>query len=492
VNRLRLIALLSLIIGSHAVLADGKAASSPEDIAFKSTLDRSEQRYVELTPSDFDAAKAHDVVIAFHGHGSDRWQFIKDARGECKGVRDVAAKFGMIVVSPDYRAKTSWMGPKAEADVVQIIGELKQRHKIGRVFAAGGSMGGTAVLTFTVLHPELIAGVCSLNGTANLVEYEKYQEARTESFGGSKTQVPDEYNNRSAEFWPEKFTMPVAFTTGGKDESVPPQSVLRLVEKLKQAKRKVLSIHRENGGHSTTYEDTVAAMEFVLREAGCVSLSDQELLRAGPKQLEQKLASLKAANPDLLADAMVFGKGITWALRYETALGVSEQALLKKAIMRGAERADALVANNPTWTTMKGKVVRGFVSAIDGSTQPYGVIVPQNYDGKKPMRLDVVLHGRSKPVGMSELKFITRFDEGDDNKSAPDADYIELHPLGRVENCCRWAGETDVFEAIEAVCRNYKIDRDRIVLRGMSRPPHSPTPFPVLTVPGAAGVKANS
>jgi hypothetical protein len=25
----------------------------------------------------------------------------------------------MIFVSPDYRAKTSWMGPKAEADMVQ-------------------------------------------------------------------------------------------------------------------------------------------------------------------------------------------------------------------------------------------------------------------------------------------------------------------------------------------------------------------------------------
>src|SRR5207253_3235196 len=53
-------------------------------------------------------------------------------------------------------------------------------------------------------------------------------------------------------------------------------------------------------------------------------------------------------------------------------------------------------------------------------------------------------------------------------KAAPDAKFIELHPLGRVENCYRWAGETDVFEAIEAVCRQYKIDRDRIVLRGMS------------------------
>ena len=64
---------------------------------------------------------------------------------------------------------------------------------------------------------------------------------------------------------------------------------------------------------------------------------------------------------------------------------------------------------------------------------------------------------------------MNRFDEGDGPaKTPPEANFIELHPLGRVENCYRWAGETDVFEAIEAVCRNYKIDRDRIVLRGMS------------------------
>ena len=65
--------------------------------------------------------------------------------------------------------------------------------------------------------------------------------------------------------------MPIALTTGGKDTIVPPQSVLRLVEKLQQAKRKVLSIHRESGGHSTTYEDTCTAMEFVLREASAAN-----------------------------------------------------------------------------------------------------------------------------------------------------------------------------------------------------------------------------
>jgi len=68
-------------------------------------------------------------MIAFHGHGSNRWQYVKDERGECKGARDVALKNNMIFVSPDYRAKTSWMGPKAEADVVRSSASCAQNTK---------------------------------------------------------------------------------------------------------------------------------------------------------------------------------------------------------------------------------------------------------------------------------------------------------------------------------------------------------------------------
>lgn len=261
----RLFSLVSILLGA-AVPAE---AGEPVDIAFAAAIDGAEQRYVEWLPDGYRAGQARDAVLAFHGHGADRWQFIRDPRGECRGVRDVAARFGLIVVAPDYRAKTSWMGPKAEADVVQIIGELKRRHRIGRVFLAGGSMGGAAVLTFAVRHPEAVAGVCSLNGLADLVGYEKFQEARTESYGGTPAEVPQEYRGRSALYFPEAFTMPVAFTTGGRDEVVPPRSVLALADRLKRDGRRVLSIHRETGGHSTTYEDTVTALEFVLREAGC-------------------------------------------------------------------------------------------------------------------------------------------------------------------------------------------------------------------------------
>ena len=203
-----------------------------------------------------------------------------------------------------------------------------------------------------------------------------------------------------------------------------------------------------------------------------LSADDAKQIARDLQQLDERLRALRKAQPenaDLYADAEVFRKGVEWALRYETKLEPADVALVKKALVRCAERTDALAAGKPAWPDRKGKLVRGYVSGVDGSVQPFGLIVPASYDPKKRSRLDVVLHGSTKPVGLSELRFMNRFDEGDGPaKNLSDANFIELHPLGRVENCYRWAGETDVFEAIEAVCRNYTIDRDRIVLRGMS------------------------
>src|SRR3989442_1371046 len=154
----------------------------PADVAFTATVDGTTQYYIQMLPEHFDPANSHHVLIALHGHGADRKQCI-GGRPEFDAARDAAAKYEMIYVSPDYRATTSWMGPKAEADLVQLIGELRQKYKVGKVFLAGASMGGSSALTFTALHPDLVAGVCSQNGTANHVEYENFQDAIQASFG---------------------------------------------------------------------------------------------------------------------------------------------------------------------------------------------------------------------------------------------------------------------------------------------------------------------
>ena len=237
------------------------------DLSFTATVDGTTQRYVERLPPGFDPEESHHLLIALHGHGSDRWQYATATSGSPVAARAVAAKYGMILASPDYRAKTSWMGPEAEADVVQLIALLRERHRVGNVFLVGGSMGWSSVLTFTALHPELVAGVCSCNGTANHLEYERFQDAIRASFGGTKREVPLEYKKRSAEYFPERFTMPVAITAGGRDTSVPPDSVVRLAGILRKLGRKVLLIFREQGGHSTTPEDAATALEFVVHHA---------------------------------------------------------------------------------------------------------------------------------------------------------------------------------------------------------------------------------
>ena len=212
---------------------------------------------------------------------------------------------------------------------------------------------------------------------------------------------------------------------------------------------------------------------------GALNPEDRAQIDKELKQLADSLASIRPAiaeKSDLWADAQVFVKGVAWALRYEPSLTTADVALIRKALGRGKQRLDALASGKHPWSSSKGKLVRGYVSAVDGSVQPYRLTNPANYDPAKPIRLDVALHGSMRSVGLSELRWMDSFDDGDENgKAAPERTYIELQPLGRVgENAYRFEGETDVFEAIEAVCRNCNIDRDRVVLAERQQYPRQP------------------
>lgn len=206
-----------------------------------------------------------------------------------------------------------------------------------------------------------------------------------------------------------------------------------------------------------------------------VPLTDAErsAFLAELKPLQNQLAELRQApnmSLDRWADAEIFVKAVTWALDFGPVADDRSRGLVKFGLRRARERVDALAAGRHPWTDRRGRTARGFVSAVDGSAQPYCLVVPKEYDPAKPTRLHVVLHGSTAATGIGELVFLEGSDGGDAGvATAPDNPYIELHPMGRLgENSYRFEGETDVDEAIEAVCRDYNIDRSRIVLRGHS------------------------
>ena len=110
-------------------------------------------------------------------------------------------------------------------------------------------------------------------------------------------------------------------------------------------------------------------------------------------------------------------------------------------------------------------VVGGFRSKIDGSVQPYGLELPENwgrYEGK--FRLDVWLHGRGERT--SEVGFLSQRSSQAGQYSP--ANTIVLHPYGRYSNAFKFAGEIDVIESIEHVKEIFPIDENRIAIRGFS------------------------
>ncbi len=186
--------------------------------------------------------------------------------------------------------------------------------------------------------------------------------------------------------------------------------------------------------------------------------------------LEERLSALREQNvPDAsLSEVEIFHKAAVWMGRYDEYFYEDSAAQTISLLDIGLRRAQELESGKSSWTTATGPVVRAYRSRLDGSVQPYFVHVPASYDGRKPVRMDVLLHGTSR--GMAEVQFMSRKPAEIRHGGLPlePVDFIQMEVLGRTNNAYRWAGEADVLEAVEAARRSYAIDENRVVLRGFS------------------------
>ena len=198
-----------------------------------------------------------------------------------------------------------------------------------------------------------------------------------------------------------------------------------------------------------------------------LSGDEVEKIRRKMHALAERLDSLRGQRVDdgLLAEVEIYHKAAEWMLRYgEEVYSKDYAGYATDALDAGEARARLLAEGRSPWKEQTGRVPRAYRSRVDGSVQPYGLVIPDSYDGAVPVRLDVVLHGRNHRL--TEVRFIANHSSGEPVPRGQD--FIQLNIFGRTNNAYRWSGETDVFEALEAVERDYKIDPDRIVLRGFS------------------------
>jgi dienelactone hydrolase len=186
-----------------------------------------------------------------------------------------------------------------------------------------------------------------------------------------------------------------------------------------------------------------------------------------------RLGRLKVQDPTL-ADVEIYLKAAQWVAHHNEYYGKNAAKQVLAVLDRGLLRASQAGRGESPWMYIPGQpVVRAYRSKIDGSVQPYAVTYPHDYaaNNRKSYRIDVVLHGRNS--GLTEVKFL--HDHSGDKPAPKDLSYVQLDIYGRGNNAYRWAGEIDVWEAIEnfltvegMLGRRGFIDTSKSVLRGFS------------------------
>lgn len=191
-----------------------------------------------------------------------------------------------------------------------------------------------------------------------------------------------------------------------------------------------------------------------------VPAADRKELEAGLQRLQTSIDKLKG--DPLLPDVQIYHNAARYALQYNEFFKTEEIFKAKELLREGQTRANQLLSGEAPWTKATGLVVRGYVSKIDRSVQPYGLYIPEN--GPRKWRLDAWFHGRSETL--SEVNFLWEREHNAGEFTPPDS--IVLFLYGRYCNANKFAGEVDLFEALADVKRHYPIDENRILIRGFS------------------------
>ncbi len=107
-------------------------------------------------------------------------------------------------------------------------------------------------------------------------------------------------------------------------------------------------------------------------------------IQAKIDRLDGMIRELRSTHADdgLMVDVEIYAEAARWKMAYpEEFFRQASVADTLSVLDKGMERAAQLKEGKSPWTSQKGRVVRGFRSAIDGSVQPVRVTVPDE-DGR--------------------------------------------------------------------------------------------------------------
>lgn len=227
---------------------------------YNCTADGSRWPYLVQLP----AAEPQAIVVSLHGHYGDEYQMMTEEIYEDSfgNLRRECLRRNWVAVTAWYGGN-SWMGPLAEAGVVDLIAVLREQWPALPLYLLGGSMGGCSALVFAVRQPQLLAGVAALCPAGDVHAFYHWGLTRAARNPTLKNvtdairihyttdghDLEEELHARSALQHAEALTMPVYIGHGAKDALVPVRWTRQLVEKMGELGLRLVYDELPNGDH---------------------------------------------------------------------------------------------------------------------------------------------------------------------------------------------------------------------------------------------------
>lgn len=216
-------------------------------------------------------------------------------------------------------------------------------------------------------------------------------------------------------------------------------------------------------------QESKQAKEANLKEESAKIIAKRDLLA---KELD--LLKTNNTNENDLPEIEIYIKALDWLVKtkdfeqkdiFKKANHIADQAFVRASKLKNNQR--------PWMETFNSNQVRAYRSIIDDSLQAYSIVYPKDYGQSKTKKypLHLVLHGRNEKL--NEVNFL--YENRGEKTLSKEQDFIQLAVYGRGNNAYRWAGETDLNEAIQNFINQEKrfgrenlIDHARFVVRGFS------------------------
>jgi dipeptidyl aminopeptidase/acylaminoacyl peptidase len=205
---------------------------------FESSFDGSTQSFLEKDFGPDERGATRLVFVYLHGASSHQEQGMTAGIYGGTFERWAAELAGRraVYICPEYRGN-SWMGPAAEADLLDILNVVNQRFPGRRLIFAGGSMGGTSALIFASRHPEKLDGVIALcPATDPALMFHVFPDHFLESYGGSPDDVPKVFLDRKSRTRVDALSsLPLVIVHGSSDAIIGVEHSRILVSKLQES-----------------------------------------------------------------------------------------------------------------------------------------------------------------------------------------------------------------------------------------------------------------